>query len=80
MLIRRRLPRDRSHAIEAKQAEFCTQPEITVRCLSNGEDQAFGKALTDLPRRVCVLTDVQRRIQRHCTRAPHQQHAGQQNA
>ncbi len=75
MLIRWRLPGDVPDTIEAKQAEFRAQPEITVGRLGNGVDGAFGKAVADLPRRVRVLADVQRRIQRERARAPRQQYA-----
>jgi hypothetical protein len=72
MLIRRRLPRHVPDTVEAKQAEFRAQPEITVGRLSNGLDCPFGKALADLPSRVRVLTDIQRRIQRERARAQKQ--------
>jgi len=62
MLIPWRLPRDAPNAIEAKQAEFRAQPEITVGRLRDRLDGAFGKAFADLPRRVRVLTDVKRRV------------------
>src|SRR5262249_7780278 len=62
ILIRWRLPGDGPDAIEANQAEFRTQPEIAVGRLGNPSDGAFGKAVANLPRRVRVLTDVERRI------------------
>ena len=74
MLTRWRLPGDASDAIEAHQAELRTQPEIPVGRLGNGEDGAFNKAVADLPRRMGVLTDVQRRIQRDRTGTAGQQH------
>ena len=76
MLIRRRLPGDRPDTIEAEQAEFRAKPKITVGRLGNRSDDAFGKALADLPRRVRVLADVQRRIQRERARARGEQEAG----
>src|SRR6266700_2049117 len=63
MVTLRRLPSDIPDAIEAKQTEFGSQPEITIRRLGNGGDLSFRKPLADLPRRVRVLADVQRRIQ-----------------
>jgi hypothetical protein len=53
MLTRRRLPWDAPNAIEAKQAEFRAEPEITVGRLSNRVDDAFEKAVADRPR-VCA--------------------------
>jgi hypothetical protein len=60
MLTRRRLPWDDPDAIEAKQAEFGTEPEIAIGRLSNCVDDAFEEAVADLPRCVRVLTDVER--------------------
>src|SRR5689334_17140981 len=48
-LIRWRLPGDCPNPIEAKQAGFCTQPEITVGRLSNRADDALRKSFADLP-------------------------------
>ena len=73
MLIRWRLPEDSSDPIEANEGVLSSQPEIAVGRLGNRGDGAFGKALADLPRRVRVLADVERRIQRERTRAPRQQ-------
>ena len=61
MLTRWRLPWDAPNAIEAKQAEFRAQPEITVGRLGNRGDRAFEKAVADRPRGVRVLIDVERR-------------------
>ncbi len=69
MLIRRRLPGNAPDTVETNQAEFRTQPEITVRRLGNCVDGAFGKALADRPSFVRVLTDVERGIQRKGARA-----------
>ena len=80
MLTLRRLPRDVPDTVEAKQAELRTQPEITVGRLGNRDDLAFGKAVAELPRRVRVLVNVQRRIQRERGRAPRQQDASQHGA
>jgi hypothetical protein len=60
MLIPRRLRREGPNAIEAKQAEFRSQPEITVGRLSNRLDRTFGKAFADLPGRMRVLVDIER--------------------
>src|SRR4029077_14726568 len=79
MLIRWQLPGDISDTIKTDQAEFRAQPEIPVRRLNNLDNLAFGKAIADLPRRVRVLADIQRRIQPKRTRA-RQQDANQQKA
>jgi hypothetical protein len=62
MLTRRRLPWNTPNAIEAKQAEFSTEPEIAVACLGNRvrRDDAFEEAVADLPRSVRVLADIER--------------------
>src|SRR5262249_20025979 len=62
MLIWWWLPGNVPDSVEAQQAKLRGQPEITVGSLGYGADSAFGKPVADLPRRVCVLTDVQRRI------------------
>ena len=59
---------------------FRAQPEVAVGRLGNRSDKPFGKALAGLPRRVRVLTDVERGIERENARAPRQQHASQHNA
>src|SRR5277367_2952530 len=60
MLARGRLPRDAPNAVEAKQAEFRAEPEITVGCLGNRVDDGFEKAVANGPRVVGVLIDVER--------------------
>src|ERR1700722_5663142 len=62
MFARWRLPWDGSNAIEAKQSEFRTEPEITVGRLSNSIDVAFEKAVAGRPRGVRILIDVERRV------------------
>src|SRR5215472_9777834 len=79
MLIRGRLPRDGADTIEAKQAEFCTQPEIAVRRLRNRDNLAFNEPVADLPSRVGVLADVERGVQPERERTHRQQHASQHN-
>jgi hypothetical protein len=74
-----RLPGDAPGAIVAKQIEFRTQPQIAVGRLGKGRDDAFRKAVADLPRRVRVLADVQLRIQAAGARAPRQQHSSQRD-
>jgi len=74
-----RLPLDLLDTIEPKQTEFRAQPEVPVLRLSNCDDRAFGKAIADLPRCVCVLAHVERRIQRERA-ALHQQQTGQHGA
>jgi hypothetical protein len=49
MLTRWRLPRDGPNAVEAKQTEFRSEPEVAVRRLSNCPDPAFKKALANFP-------------------------------
>src|SRR5215813_9683817 len=80
MLIRRRLPGDGPNTVKAKQAELGSQPEITVGSLGNRADVAFSKAVANLPGRVRVLTDVERRVQ--CQRRPGacEQHACHRNS
>src|SRR5215469_11367797 len=77
LLARRRLPQDGADSVEPIQAEFCTQPEISVGCLLNRCDCALGEAVADLPRGVRVLADVQRRIQRGHTRGADHNHGRQ---
>jgi hypothetical protein len=69
MLIRRRLPRHVPNAIEPRQSERRPHPKVPVRRLGDGENGALGKAVPDLPRRMRVLTDVERRVQGRCTTA-----------
>src|SRR4029453_16572896 len=76
----RRAPGARAHAIEAKQAEFRPQPQVSVWGLGDGIDGAVEKALANLPRRVCVVTDVECGIQRKSTRRRRQQHPGERDA
>src|SRR5262249_27964710 len=80
LLTRWHLPRNGPDTIEAQQAEFSTEPEITVGRLGNGGDPALGKAGADLPRGVRVLADVELGIQRERARTCRQQHDSQQNA
>src|SRR4029077_7959581 len=77
MLPRRCVPGDGLHAVEAKQAELRTEPEITVGRVGEGSDCAFEKPLADGPRLVGVLTDVELGIQRESARTPRQQQASQ---
>jgi|SRR5215471_15208069 len=68
LLTRRWLPGNGPDAIKAKQTKLGTQPEIPVGCLSDRADDAFGKAVADLPRRVRVLANVKVWIQSERTR------------
>jgi hypothetical protein len=70
-----RLPWGGPNAVEAKQAEFCAKPEITVGRLSNRVDAACEKAFADRPRFVRVLIDVERWVQGGSARAPRQEDA-----
>jgi hypothetical protein len=63
------LPKYVADAIEAIQAKGCSQPEVTVGCLRDCDNGAFGKSVPDLPDRMRVLADVQRRIQSERTRS-----------
>ena len=65
-----------SDAIETKQTELSTEPEITVRSLSDRGDLTFGKTVADLPRRMCILADVQCGIQCERRGTPRQQQEG----
>src|SRR5262249_3666759 len=67
-----RLPWHGTNAVEAKQAEFRAEPEISVRCLGNPANFPFSKSVADLPRRVRVLTDVEIGIQRETAWADEQ--------
>src|SRR5262249_14445573 len=79
VLIGWRFPSDDPDAVEAKQPELRTQPEIAIARLSNGVNPSFGKTFAVLPRGVSVLTDVQRRIQRDCGRRRRKQHPAKEH-
>ena len=59
MLITRRLPFDGAHTIESNQAEFGTQPEVTIAGLRDGVYRAFEESVAHRPRRVSVLVNVE---------------------
>ena len=59
MLTRRWLPGATANAIEAKQAEFCAEPEIPIGRLGHRVDVALEGPILDGPRGMRVLTDVQ---------------------
>ena len=63
-------PRDSPHAIEAKEAELGTEPQIAVGRLGERQDPSLRKAVANLPRRVNVLARVECRIQRKRRTAP----------
>src|ERR1039458_1689816 len=73
MLAGRRLPGESARPVKTQQSVFRSQPEIAVRRLSNLTDCAFGETLADPPRRVRVLADVERRIERHNGGRPEQE-------
>src|SRR5262249_20715543 len=77
---RRRLPRNRPNAVEAKQAELRAEPDIAVGRLRERGDGSLREAFSDSPGGVDVLADVERRIQRERTRDAHQQQARQRGA
>src|SRR5271165_2682820 len=60
MLTRRWLPGATANAIEAKQAEFCAEPEIPIGRLGHRVDVALEGPILDGPHGMCVLTDVKR--------------------
>ena len=62
MLISWWLPGDGPHPIEANQPKFRAQPEITVGCLGDRLYLAPYEALTDSPRRMRILADVERGV------------------
>jgi hypothetical protein len=62
VLTRRRLPGSFCDTVEAKQPEFRSQPEVAIGSLGNGVDSAFAKTFPNLPRSVCILINIQRRI------------------
>jgi hypothetical protein len=66
-------PRHRLHPVKSKQAGFRSEPQIPVRCLGDRQHAAAEKAVASRPRLMCVLTHVQRRIQRDRGRTPHEQ-------
>src|SRR5258705_7580279 len=74
------LPWHCGYAVEAEQAVFRAEPEEPVRRLGNRADCALAEPVADLPRRVHVLTDVERRVQRERTLTPRQQHPRHQDA
>src|SRR5262249_39983903 len=63
-----RLPGCGLYSGEANQTKLRTEPKIAVRRLSYRIDIALAKAVAALPGCVCVLADIQRRIQRKSTR------------
>ena len=77
MLTRRWLPGDTANAIEAKQAEFRAEPEIPIGRLGNRVDVAQGEPIPDGPRRMRVLADVERGIQREAATAACHENAQQ---
>jgi len=79
MLTRRWRPRDAPNTIEANQAEFFAEPEITIGRLSNRVNDTFKKAVTGRPRSVRVLIHVERRIQVGRTTAIRQADAKRDN-
>ena len=62
-----RCPSDSPNAIEPQQAEFRAQPEITIRCLCDGVNEALGEAVAHPPCGMRILVDVERVVQ--CERA-----------
>jgi hypothetical protein len=67
------MPGHTPNAIEAQQAEFCAQPQITVARLRNRRDPLpLGEAFAEAPCGVRVLTDVEVGVERGRTRARQQ--------
>jgi hypothetical protein len=73
-LTRGGLPWGGPNPVEAKQAEFRAQPEITVGRLSHRVDGGREKAFADRPRFMSVLIDVERWIQSASRGAASQQY------
>ena len=69
----RRLPVDGLHSIEAEQAGFRAQPQITIGRLRDCKDGSCRETLANRPRSVRVLVDVERGVQRKSARAACQQ-------
>src|SRR5262249_48774939 len=63
--------------IETQQAELRAEPQVSIRRLRDGRDEALREALADPPRRVHVLARVESRIQRERRRTRGQQHHGE---
>jgi hypothetical protein len=81
LLSRRGLPGNAPNSIEAKQAELRPEPQITVGRLSDRSDEAIRNAIARRPRRVRVLADMERWIQRESKGAARQQNPkGQQRS
>lgn len=57
-----RSPRNESHAIEAEQTGFRSDPQISIRSLCNCTRRAAKDSVLNPPCGVCVLGDVARRI------------------
>ena len=62
LLTGRRLPPDEAHAVEVKETELAPQPQVAVGCLGHRGDAAQRESVTDRPRGVRVLADLERRI------------------
>src|SRR5262249_45316927 len=75
-----RLPGAIPDAVEAQQAGRRPQPEITVWRVGDGANEALREAVADLPCRVRVLADVERRIQGEDARARCEQRSRQEGA
>src|SRR5690349_19222417 len=73
------LPGNSPDAVKPKEAEVRSQPQITVRRLSNRDDRASGEPFPILPRRVRVLAHVQRGVQGEGALPRPQQNAKREN-
>ena len=78
LLPRRWLPGDSVKSIEAEQTEFGAEPQIPIGRLGHREDRAHGEPVSGCPRRMPVLADVERRIERERSLAAEQSSARQQ--
>jgi len=52
------------NAVEAKETELATEPQVTISGLSDRGDRAFEKTVADGPGLMSVLIDIERGVQR----------------
>src|SRR5260370_33206511 len=71
-----RSPLSESNSIEAQQPGWCSNPQISVRGLCNRIGRAVKDSILKPPCRVCVLGDVEGRIdcpdRTHCEEKQHE--------
>ena len=64
LLASRRLPPYEPDAVEMKESGPAPEPQVAVGCLGHRENAVQREPVADRPRRVRVLADLERRIQR----------------